>query len=182
MKKTVLCLVAVFLWSAMEPLHATLMVYGTVSGVVTTVSDPLHELQTTVGMSVWGTFAYDYDLLSAPDALGNRTIAGNDPNAYFSIQSSGGDGAGAGDDLLTLTVTANGLPYSGSGLGEPDLGIGPSSVGAIYNDGPAFDVYWDASVTYTITGVPDLTATWFLLVIGLASLLIARRFFRQNRV
>jgi hypothetical protein len=38
-----------------------------------------------------------------------------------------------------------------------------------------------ANVNYTITGVPDTGATWFLLGLGLAGVIGAGRCFRQIR-
>jgi hypothetical protein len=182
MKKLIPSLVAAIFLSAIIPAHATLMVYGVINGVVTGVSYT-YGLQTRVGMTVTGTFFYDYDSLSAPDASGNRTIVlqtsplGN-PNAAFSFSSNAGEGAGgaSGTGLISFVVDANGLPYSGSFAGGPDGYFGPSSVVAIFAPG----YYWSATVTYTITGVPDAGATWFLLCLALASVMVAHRCFRQS--
>jgi hypothetical protein len=177
MKKILPSLVAAFLWAAIVPLHATLIVYGTISGEVTfTTGGPF--VRTTVGMPVSGYFSYDYGLLSAPDSSGDRTLAPFDLNSSFVVFSSVREGGSYGDDLLQLTVDSNGLPRYGNGEGQWDISIGPSYVALTRDPGDG----WQANVTYTITGVPDTTETWFLLGIGLASTSIARHFFRQIRV
>jgi hypothetical protein len=120
-------------------------------------------------MPVSGYFSYDYDLLSAPDSSGNRTVA-SVPSSSFVLFSGIGEGAGYFDDLLQLRVDASGLPYLGSGQGPWDAGITSST--AIETLAPGN--YWQANVTYTITGVPDGSATWFLLGVGLAGVAVAR--------
>jgi hypothetical protein len=135
-------------------------------------------------MPVSGTFSYDYDLLSAPNASGIRTVSNYDPNSSFIVSSSVGEGGGYNGSidgvgtLIKMTVDANGLPYAGVGLSAWDVAIGSSSVGLSEN--PVS--YWSADVTYTITGVPDTGATWFLLVLGLAGAAVVRRFYRKIRV
>lgn len=174
MKKLFPSLVALFLWLAIVPAHATLIVYGVIYGTVT-YSSP--GLTTTVGMPVSGTFSYDYDLLSAPNSSGDRTVNSDDPNASFTLSGGFGEGGAyfftLGRGLGGLTVDANGLPYSGTGAGGWDAFIGHSSVTLAYYLDPSVD--FSANVTYTITGVPDAGATWFLLGIGLAGAMIARR-------
>lgn len=182
MKNLLQFLVAAFLLSAIMPVHATEIVYGTISGVVVDANGPV---RTAVGDTVSGTFSYDYDLLSpAPDSPGNLMVSQYDPNASFIFQSSVGEGVGSvasglpdvPDDFLFLIVNANGLPVGGGIIGDPaDLGINPSFIGVVYGQ----NVGWGANVTYTITGVPDVGATWFLLGLGLASIGVARRFFCQ---
>jgi hypothetical protein len=179
MKKFLPSLMAAFLLSAILPVHATLIVYGIINGVVISSSG---GLQTTVGMPVSGAFSYDHDLLSAPDSSGNRTVSIYDPNADFYITSSVGEGGGfrgsiEGADPFWLTVDINGLPHEGSGAGDPDIGIGSSYVGVAYGA----DIFWMADVNYTVTGVPDTGATWFLLGLGLAGVMVARRLFGQMR-
>jgi len=177
MKQILPSLVAALL-GGIVPVHAMLIVYGTLSGVVTQSSGPGPGIRTAVGMPVSGTFSYDYDLLSAPDSSGIRTVSDYDPNSSFIVSSSVGEGGGYrgsidGDgSLLRMTVDANGLPYAGVGLNAWDVSIGPSSVGLSEN--PVS--YWSADVTYTITGVSDTGATWFLLFLGLAGLAVGRRF------
>jgi hypothetical protein len=130
-------------------------------------------------MPVTGYFSYSLNLLAPPDGLGNRAVSINDPSAYIYIQSSAGESAGAGNPFLSgYTVNASGYPDGGTGMGLPDLEIQPAFLRALYGPGD----YWDTSVTYTITGVPDAVATWLLLGIGLASVMTARRLFPQVRL
>jgi hypothetical protein len=173
MKKFLPFLGAAFLLSAIMPARANLIVYGVINGVVT-FSSP--GLKTIIGMPVSGTFSYDYNLLSAPDSSGDRTVDFSDPNASFVLASSAGDGGAyyttLGRGFGGLIVNANGLPYSGTGAGNWDAFIGPSSVTFTYFAGP--NVGFTANVTYAVTGVPDAGATWLLLGIGLVSVMITQ--------
>ena len=182
-----------FFLAVSTPVHATLIVYGTITGVVTStgglVSTPASGIYTPVGTAVSGWFSYDFDLLSTPNASGQRSIGATDINASFWIFPSVGEGGGGGGEGLSIfdfVVDANGLPYSGHTMGTPDVIFGSSSVYADFGpSGNAGWSQWTASVTYTITitnNVPDAGATWFLLGLGLASVAVARRCLRQTPV
>ena len=107
----------------------------------------------------------------------DRTVA-SDFSSVFNLFSSIGEGGGYDFSNLQLTVDANGLPHFGNGEGAWDISIDPTEVSEVFSPGNG----WLASVTYTVTGVPDTSATWFLLGLGLASITVARHFFRQIQV
>jgi len=86
MKKHLASFAATILLSALTSAQANTIVYGTITGVVTSTSQS-QFFSTRVGMPVTGTFSYDYDLLSAPDASGNRTVSLNQDATFRKLRS-----------------------------------------------------------------------------------------------
>lgn len=167
MKILVYSLASAFFLAVITVVHATTIVYGTITGTVTRTSG---NVRTTVGMPVWGTFSYDYDLLMRDPFSLWIMVGNNDVNAMLYLWSSAGEGGG-GQVVSPFFLDSNRLPFSGVTGTTPSIHIGPLA-GVVYNSSDA----WTAHVNYTITGgLPDGGATWLLLGLGLAGITVARR-------
>jgi hypothetical protein len=133
-----------------------------------------------VGTPVTAMFSYDTDYLSAADAFGNRQDSFFDPAFYFLLLLDGSpfaayaNGTSPGADAMSLfKINADGVPVSGHGTGGFEIFFSPDSI-SLYQ--PPFDTLAvSANGTFL---VPDSTATFWLLGLTGAGLVVGRHFSR----
>ncbi|HEX4350588.1 MAG TPA: hypothetical protein VH251_09375 [Verrucomicrobiae bacterium] len=151
-------------------------VYGTFSGIVT------YSAQTSDG---YYTFAYGTPVTGSyeysPDLLIGGSTAFADPTAYFQIDINGQYLQSWGGNLLNLSVDANGVPVSGSGIASWDLHLASGSAGM-----DAGVYFIDAQVTYSTPSyadpaVPDTASTACLTSVAMLSLIAFGRLISRPR-
>jgi hypothetical protein len=177
--KTTLSIAVGLLLLSVSAAQAT-PIRGFFNGVVTYNSNPSSLLPFLEGTPATAIFGYDTDYLSAPDAFGNRYVQFVPPElesfaGFFLAEVPANAGlvgytTSPGGNALDLLIGPNGLPVAGGGVGFFDIGI--SSTG--------FTIYeLDLSTIVVVEGtysLPDYESTLPLTVIGLAALVVARRF------
>jgi hypothetical protein len=178
MQKYVLSFVAVSLLMAVSPARA-IPVSGTFSGIVTfsagTSGDYYYY---PAGTPVTGTYEY------TPALLNDGSTGFADPTASFQVDINGQDFGWSGD-FLDLSVDANGMPVSGSGIGVWDLFLGiygPGFVGM--NASGIYSI--SAQVTYSTPSttpptVPDAASTSCLTGIAMLALAVFGRLSSRPR-
>jgi hypothetical protein len=141
-------------------------VYGTFSGIVTYSSDASDGYYSfAYGTPVTGSYEYTPDLLVG----GSTEFA--DPTASYQININGQYLQSWGGNLLNLSVDANGVPVSGSGIASWDLHLASGSAGM--DAGVYFILtqvtYSEPSPSYP-AAVPDTASTACLTGIAMLSL------------
>jgi len=148
-------------------------VYGTFSGIVDETAGGYYSF--AYGTPVTGIYEYTPALLT-----GNST-AFADPTAYFQININGQYLQSWSGDLLNLSVDANGVPVSGSGIASWDLHLASDSAGM-----DAGEYFILAQVTYSTpsyenAAVPDTASTLCLTGIAMLGLAVFRRLISRPR-
>ena len=149
-------------------------VYGTFSGIVDETGGGYYSY--AYGTPVTGIYEY------TPAFLTGGSTAFADPTAYYQIDINGQYLQSWSGDLLNLSVDANGVPVSGSGIASWELHL--ASGGSAGMDAGEYFIL--AQVTYSTPSynnpaLPDGASTACLTGIAMLSLIVFGRLISRPR-
>ena len=144
------------------------------TGIVTTISGSTPFTTLQLGSSVTGSLTYNSVLASGPDANGDWSITGADPNASFVVNDLVGlGGTGPIGALNNLTFSPTGTPISlSAGTTGLVYAFGANSLFTFANDSGQNG---EVTVSFAPRNAPDVGRTSVLLGFALAGLSGFRR-------